>query len=374
MLFKDIIGQDELKQRLIQTVIDKRISHAQLFVGAEGSGNLALALAYAQYICCEDKQDDDSCGQCKSCVKFQKLIHPDLHFAFPINTTAKKPVVSDNFIAQWREMVVKFPYFSERSWYEFIEIENKQGNIGKLEAEAIMQKMNFKPFEAEYKFMLIWLPERMNTTAANKLLKLIEEPPANTVFLLVSKNIDQIIKTILSRTQLVRVPPIDEQSMSKMLADKYNLSPHETQVLTRLSAGDVLNAIKIHDRHETEQDFFEKFKDLARFAYQQNFVEILNWAEEMAQLGRERQKGFLYFSQQMIRENFIMNRQMENIVYATESEKDFVKQFSRFITPNNVESIYSAINLAMAHIEQNGNQKIIFSDLAIILSQLLRKV
>jgi DNA polymerase-3 subunit delta' len=375
MLFKDIIGQDELKRQLIQTVNDKRISHAQLFVGTEGSGNLALALAYAQYICCEDKQNDDSCGRCKACMKFQKLVHPDLHFAFPVNTTSKfkKDVVSDNFIAQWRELVVKFPYFSERSWYEFIGIENKQGNIGKLEAEAIQQKMNFKPFEADYKFMLIWLPERMNTTAANKLLKLIEEPPANTVFMLVSKNIDQIIKTILSRTQLIRVPPVDEQSMNKMIVGKYNLSSHETQVLTRLSAGDVLSAIKIHDRHEVEQDFFEKFKDLMRFAYQQNFVEMLDWAEEMAQLGREQQKSFLYFLQQMIRENFILNRQMETIVYATEVEKEFAKQFSKFITPSNVESIYSAINLAMAHIEQNGNQKIIFSDLAIILAQLLRR-
>ncbi|MDR3285896.1 MAG: DNA polymerase III subunit delta [Prevotellaceae bacterium] len=376
MLFKEIIGQHELKRQLIQTVSDKRISHAQLFVGAEGSGNLALAIAYAQYICCHDKQADDSCGHCKSCIKFQKLVHPDMHFVFPVNTTSKvkKDAISDNFISQWREMVIRFPYFGERTWYEFVGIENKQGNIGKLDAEAIQQKMNFKPYEADYKFMLIWMPERMNTTAANKLLKLIEEPPPNTLFLLVSKNIEQIIKTILSRTHLIRIPPVDEQSIQQMLTDKYDLSPNETQVLTRLATGDVLKAIKIHDRHEAEQDFFDKFKLMMRFAYEQNFPDLLDWAEEMAQLGREQQKSFLYYSQQMIRENFILNRQMQNIVYSIDKEKDFSQKFSRFITPNNVEKIYSAINLALLHIEHNGNQKIIFSDLGIIFTQLLRKL
>ncbi|MDR0420875.1 MAG: DNA polymerase III subunit delta [Prevotellaceae bacterium] len=374
MLFKEITGQYELKQQLIQTVKDKRISHAQLFVGTEGSGNLALAIAYAQYISCQNKQDDDSCGCCKSCIKFQKLVHPDLHFAFPVNTTSKvkKDATSDHFITEWRKLIIDFPYFSEFMWYEYIGIE-KQGHIDKSDAEIIQQKMNFKPFEADYKFMIMWLPERMNTTAANKLLKLIEEPPENTLFLLVSKNIDQIIKTILSRTQLIRVPPVDEESMQKMLAAKYDLSPNETQVLTRLSAGDVLKAIKIYSRHETEQDFLDNFKSMMRFAYEYKFVELLDWAEEMAQLGREQQKSFLYFSQQMIRDNFIMNLKMQNIVYATEKEKDFFLKFSQFITPQNIESIYSAVNLALSHIEHNGNQKIIFSDLAIKLTQLIRK-
>jgi DNA polymerase-3 subunit delta' len=378
MLFKEIIGQHELIQQLIQTVKDKRISHAQLFFGDEGSGNLALAIAYAQYISCLSKQEDDSCGQCKSCIKFQKLVHPDMHFAFPVNTKNSKQkredITSDSFISQWRTLVNDFPYFSESAWYEYIGIEKKQGNINKSDAESIQQKMNFKPFESDYKFMLIWLPERMNTTAANKLLKLIEEPPANTLFLLVSKNIDQIIKTILSRTQLIRVPPVDEQSMQDMLDRKYDLSPNEAKVLTRLATGDVLKAIKIHDRHEAEQDFFDNFKQLMRFAYEQRFVDLLNWAEEMAQLGREQQKSFLYFLQQMIRENFIMNMQIHDIVYITDKEKDFSKNFSKFITFKNIESIYYTINLAMAHIEQNGNQKIIFSDLAIKFTQLLRKI
>ncbi|MDR2065573.1 MAG: DNA polymerase III subunit delta [Prevotellaceae bacterium] len=375
MLFKEITGQYELKRQLIQAIKDKRISHAQLFVGSEGSGNLALAIACAQYICCQNKQDDDSCGHCKSCIKFQKLVHPDLHFAFPVNTTnkVKKDATSDSFISEWRKLLTGFPYFSERTWYEYLGIENKQGNIGKLDAEAIQQKMIFKPFEAECKFMIIWLPERMNATAANKLLKLIEEPPANTLFFLVSKNIDQIIKTILSRTQLIRVPPVDEQSMKKMLAGKYDLSPNETQVLTRLSAGDVLKAIKIYERHEAEQDFLDSFKLMMRFAYEQRFVELLDLAEEMVKLGREQQKSFLYFCQQMIRENFIMNLQMQNIVYSTDKEKDFSQKFSKFITSKNVESIYSALNLAASHIEHNGNQKIILSDLTIKFTQLIRK-
>ena len=375
MLFKEITGQQSLKQQLIHTVREKRISHAQLFLGTEGSGNLALAIAYAQYICCTDKQDNDSCGQCKSCIKFQRLVHPDMHFAFPVNTTSrvKKDAVSDNFITQWREMVINFPYFDEQSWYEFIGIENKQGNIGKLDAEVIQQKLSFKPYEANYKFMLIWLPERMNTTAANKLLKLIEEPPPNTLFLLVSKNIDQIIKTILSRTQLIRVLPVDEQSMRKMLDEKYNLTENENRLITRLASGNVIKAIKTHEKHEAEHGFFESFKTLMQLAYKTDFLQLLDWSEEMAQLGREQQKSFLYFVQQMIRENFILNRQMTSIVYATDTEKNFAQNFSKLITPNNVEKIYSAVNLAIAHIEQNGNQKIIFSDLSIILTQLLRK-
>ena len=375
MLFNEIIGQHVLKQQLIQTVKDKRISHAQLFLGSEGSGNLALAIAYAQYICCLDKRDDDSCGHCKSCIKFQKLVHPDMHFVFPVNTTnkVKKDATSDNFILQWREIVTHFPYFDEQTWYEFIGIENKQGNIGKSDAEIIQQKMSFKPFEANYKFMLIWLPERMNTIAANKLLKLIEEPPANTLFLLVSKNIDQIIQTILSRTQLIRVPPVDEQAIRKMLDERYNLSESESAAITRLAAGNVMKAVNIQEKHEAEQEFFENFRTLMQFACKADFVKLLDWSEEMAQLGREQQKSFLHFLQQMLRENFILNRQMSNIVYATDIEKNFAQQFSKFITPNNVEKMYSAINLAIAHIEQNGNQKIIFSDLSIILAQLLRK-
>ncbi|MDR2125895.1 MAG: DNA polymerase III subunit delta [Prevotellaceae bacterium] len=378
MLFKEITGQYELKRQLIQTVTDKRISHAQLFVGSEGSGNLALAIAYAQYICCQNKQDGDSCGHCKSCIKFQKLVHPDLHFAFPVNTIKnskqkRDEITSDSFIAEWRKLLTGFPYLSEQNWYEYLGIENKQGNIGKSDAEAIQQKMIFKPFEAEYKFMIIWLPERMNTTAANKLLKLIEEPPANTLFLLASKNIDQIIKTILSRTQLIRVPSVDTQSMQKMLAEKYDLSPNETQVLTRLAAGDVLAAIKIYERHEAEQDFFDNFKLMMRFAYAQKFVELLNWVEEIVKLGREQQKSFLHFCQQMIRETFIMNMQIQNISYLTDREQDFAQKLSQFITPKNVESIYAALNLAASHIEHNGNQKIIFSDLAIKFAELLIK-
>jgi DNA polymerase-3 subunit delta' len=376
MLFKKITGQYELKRQLIQTVIDKRISHAQIFIGSEGSGNLALAIAYAQYICCSDRQDDDSCGHCKSCIKFQKLVHPDLHFAFPVNKPKnfqQKEATSDTFISEWRKTVTDFPYFSEQTWYKRINIENKQGIINKHDADAILQKMIFKPFEASHKFMIIWLPERMNDTAANKLLKLIEEPPPNTVFLLVSKNTDQIMKTILSRTQPIKVPPVDEQSMKKMLSEKYDLSPNETQVLTRLSAGDVLKAIKIHDRHEAEQDFLDNFKLMMRFAYEQRFVELLEWAEETVKMGREQQKSFLYFCQQMIRENFIMNLQLQNIVYSTDKEKEFSQKFSKFITPKNIESVYSTVNLAASHIEHNGNQKIIFSDMALKFALLIRK-
>ena len=375
MQFKDIIGHNKLKQRLMQSVGEGRVSHAQLFLGASGYGSLPLALAYAQYICCQNRQAEDSCGTCPSCHKFGKLIHPDLHFAYPVNTSQKvtKDPVSDSYIAQWREQVIDNPYFSEQDWYEAIGIENKQGNIGKAEAELILQKMNFKPYESDYKIMLIWLPERMNTVAANKLLKLVEEPPQNTIFLMVSNNSDLIIKTILSRTQLVKIPPIEEETLSKYLAKEFDLSENESRVLARLSAGNYIEAKRIVDQQDEENDYLESFITLMRKAYGNDILGLLAWVDDIARLGREQQKTFLTYCLKMIRENFILNLSID-AVYITGTEREFSENFSQFITKENTLTIYEELNLAIAHIGQNGNAKIIFTDLALKISRLLRNV
>ncbi len=373
MQFKDVIGHSDLKKRLIQSVNEGRISHAQLFLGASGYGGLSLSLAYAQYVCCQNRQEDDSCGTCPSCHKFGKLIHPDLHFAFPVNTSQKisKDPVSDSYISQWREQVTESPYFSEQDWYEFIGIENKQGNISKAEAELILQKMSFKPYESDYKIMFIWLPERMNATAANKLLKLVEEPPLNTIFLMVSNNADLIIKTILSRTQLIKIPPIEESVLAEKLAEEYSLSEHESKVLSRLAAGNYIEASRIIRQQDEENDYLDNFANLMRRAYANDLLGLLSWVDDTARLGREQQKSFLAYCQKMIRENFILNLKVD-AVYITGAEREFSEKFAQFITKDNAFDIYKELNLAIAHIGQNGNAKIIFTDLALKVSRLLR--
>lgn len=373
MQFKDVVGQDDLKKRLLKSVKDERISHAQLFLGTSGYGGLPLAIAYAQYICCEDRRDDDSCGVCRSCHKFGKLVHPDLHFAFPVNTSQQvsKDPVSDSYLTQWRALVTENPYFGEQDWYAAIGIENKQGNIGKNEAELILHKMNFKPYESAYKIMLIWLPERMNATVANKLLKLVEEPPQNTVFLLISDNADLLIKTILSRTQLIKLPPINEVTLADELTKEYLLSEHEAKVLAHLSAGNLIEARRIVQQKEEQNDFFDYFTTLMRKAYARDILGMLSWVDDMASLGREQQKSFLAYTVRMVRENLILNLKVD-AVYITGEEKAFSENFSKFITKQNVPAIYSELNSAIGHIGQNGNAKIVFTDLALTLSKLLR--
>ncbi len=373
MQFKEIVGHSELKKRLIQSVKDGRISHAQLFLGQSGYGGLPLAIAYAQYICCENRQDEDSCGTCRSCHKFSKLIHPDLHFAFPVNTSQSisKDAVSDSYIAQWREQMANSPYFDEQQWYEVIGIENKQGIIGKSEAELILHKMSFKPYEAEYKLMVVWLPERMNPAAANKLLKLIEEPPKNTIFLMVSNNADAIIKTILSRTQLIKIPPIEEAVLANELSLRYSLSEHQASVLARLAAGNLLEAQRTVQQKDEQNDFLDYFANIMRRAYAGDTLAMLAWVDDIASLGREQQKSFLAYCLRMIRENFMLNLSV-NAIYITGDEKEFSQKFSQFIGKQNVYDIYSELNLAIAHIGQNGNSKIIFTDLALKLARLLK--
>ena len=373
MQFKDVIGHSSLKKQLVQSVNEGRISHAQLFLGTSGYGGLALALAYAQYICCRNRQEYDSCAACPSCHKFGKLIHPDLHFAFPVNTSQKvsKDPVSDSYIAQWREQLTESAYFLEQDWYQTIGIENKQGNISKSEAEQILQKLSFKPYESDYKIMLIWLPERMNTTAANKLLKLIEEPPPNTIFLMVSNNADLIIKTILSRTQLIKIPPIEEDVLAERLAGEFNLSENESRVLARLSAGNYIEACRIVQQQDEENDYLEGFTTLMRRAFAGDILGLFSWVDDMARLGREQQKSFLAYCQKMVRENFMLNLKVD-AVYITGAEREFSEKFAQFVTKSNIFDIYKELNLAIAHIGQNGNAKIIFTDLALKISRLLK--
>ncbi|MDD4970440.1 MAG: DNA polymerase III subunit [Paludibacter sp.] len=385
MLFSEIIGQQEIKKRFIRTVTEQRIPHAQLLRGPEGVGKLALAIAYAQYICCENRSETDSCGVCISCVKYKKLAHPDLHFVFPVIKPANKTsVVCDDFIADFRSMVLNDLYFSVNDWFAKISGDAKQGMIYGNESEEIIRKLSLKTYESEYKVMIIWLPEKMNITCANKLLKILEEPPEKTVFLMVSNEPDQIITTILSRTQHIHIPRLGEKEIIKALLnnDKLEIEDEDADYAAHIANGSYLNAIAVLNEGDENKQNFERFIMIMRLAWQvgnkkdhASLKTLKKWSDDMAaaSMGRERQKNFLSYAQRMTRENFIRNLQQPELNYLTSMEADFSQRFSPFINERNVEDIMTEFALAERHVEQNVNAKMVFFDLTLKIIMLLKK-
>jgi len=385
MLFSEIIGQQEIKKRFIRTVTEQRIPHAQLLRGPEGIGKLALAIAYAQYICCENRTETDSCGVCISCVKYKKLAHPDLHFVFPVIKPANKTsVVCDDFIADFRAMVLNDLYFSVNDWFAKISGDAKQGMIYGNESEEIIRKLSLKTYESEYKVMIIWLPEKMNITCANKLLKILEEPPEKTVFLMVSNEPDHIITTILSRTQHIHIPRLSEKEIIKALLnnDKLEIEDEDADYAAHIANGSYLNAIAVLNEGDENKQNFERFIMIMRLAWQvgnkkdhASLKTLKKWSDDMAaaSMGRERQKNFLSYAQRMTRENFIRNLQQPELNYLTSMEADFSQRFSPFINERNVEEIMTEFALAERHVEQNVNAKMVFFDLTLKIIMLLKK-
>lgn len=385
MQFSDITGQHEIKNRLIRSVHEQRIPHAQLFRGPEGIGKLALALAYAQFISCENRDETDSCGVCPSCVKYRKLAHPDLHLVFPVIKPPKSSsVVCDDFVTEFRAMIIENTYFSMQQWYARISEDQKQGLIYSNESEEILRKLNLKTYESDYKIMIIWLPEKMHVTCANKLLKILEEPPEKTVFLLVSNSPEEIIATILSRTQHINIPKLTEDDIVLTLLRDKNRSVSQLDAVNvaRLSCGSLLNAYSILSESDENKQNFDRFVKVMRMAWQvgnrQGYEALKNlkkWAEETAlsSVGRERQKKFLEYSQRMIRENFILNLHQPELNYLTSDEADFSGKFSPFINERNVEELMSEFALAERHIDQNVNAKMVFFDLVLKIIVLLKK-
>ena len=373
MQFKDIIGQEATKSRFIQTVNENRVSHAQLIVGEKGVGKLAMAIAYAQYVSCQNKQAKDSCGVCPSCKKYQKLVHPDLHFVFPVvKGKGFTNPVSDNFIESWRKQVIGNPYFDLNDWYAGLGVENAQGMIYSNESSEIIKKLSLKTYESDYKIMIIWLPEKMHATCANKLLKLIEEPPVKTLFFLVSEEPNRIIQTILSRAQVTKIPRIEKEALSLALKSEYNLSDTELNNLVRLSEGSYRKA-RILIKNSDENAFnFDRFVSIMRICYARNVLELMTWSEEISAIGRERQKSFLQYCLRMIRENFILNLKRDEMVFLNGDEMNFSQRFSPFINEDNVWAIADELTKAYNDIERNGNAKIIFLDLSLRWIKLLR--
>lgn len=380
MKFEDITGQSRLKKMLVRGVDEGRISHAQLFVGDCGSGALPMALAYAQYLNCTSRVDGDSCGVCSSCRKIAELVHPDLHFVFPVNSPkgssgSTKPT-SDYFLPQWRETVLaNNGYFDEPTWYSSINIDNQQGIITKAEADEIIRKLSFKSFEAKYKIMMIWLPERMRMEAANSLLKILEEPWDRTIFLLVSESPTRLLPTIISRTQEVAVPRIDTEHIECYLIERHGLDTERASNIARLSGGDLIEARRLVNGEESgvARDNFEYFVQLMRLSYNDRHMELLEWAENVADLGREQQKRLLQNSVRLLRNSYMINAGMSEIAYLWGEELDFCKKFAPFIGNHNIERLVSEIELAIAQIAQNGNPKMIFSHFALTVSKQIIK-
>jgi DNA polymerase-3 subunit delta' len=375
MFFSDIIGQEKVKQRLITSVKEERISHAQLFAGPEGSGKLGLAIAYAQFISCRDRKEGESCGVCSSCRKYAKMIHPDLHFAFPIFKPkgSKKDAYCDDYIAPWREMLLKSHYFSLNQWINKINAENAQVTIYGHESEAILRKLNMKSSEAEYKVMIIWLPEKMNLTCANKLLKMIEEPPSKTLFLLVTEDEGGIIPTICSRTQIIRVPKIEDADIQKEMEKEGLYDAEAIAEMVHCANGNYLKATEYLQTDDDKIIYFETFQKIMRHAFKENIPELLGDAEDLTSLGRERQKDFILYSLRLIRESFMLNMGKPSLVYMTRMEKEWGLKFSPYINERNVIPINQVFEEGYRHIVMNGNAKIIFSDIFLKIAGLIKR-
>jgi len=374
MFFKEVIGQSATKQRLIQSVNEERVSHAQLFAGPPGTGKLALAIAYAQFVACTNRQVDDSCGECPSCKKYKKLIHPDLHFVFPVVKTPKfKEPVSDNFLEEWRLMIAQNPYFNIDQWFDMIGVENAQGLIYSHQSEEIIRKLNLKSYESEYKVMIIWLPEKMHVACANKLLKMIEEPPVKTLFVLITENEEDIISTIRSRCQLITIPPINSASLEKAIMALPDAEGCDIRNIVHLAKGNYGKALELLQPDEQTLFNLERFKELMRFSYGRKFGDLFKWADQVAGIGREKQKSLLNYFLIILRENFIYNLKNSDLTFMSDQEEDFSKRFSPFINERNIVELTEVFETAFAHVGMNGNPKIIFTDVAFKITKLIRK-
>jgi len=368
MQFSDIVGQQEVKEHLIQTVLENRVSHAQLFLGPEGNGSLALALAYAQFISCLDRQPQDSCGECASCRKYKKLIHPDLHFSYPFFAKHKEDTAL-KFLPEWRDAFLSNPYLGLDEWRSQLDAENKQANINIAECHQIISKLSLKPFEAEYKVLIMWLPEYLDKEG-NTLLKIIEEPPQKTLFLLVAQNQDQILNTILSRTQLVKIPRLQDEEITKFLVERKGMSEGKAAQIAYLSDGS-LQAAQSFMAGE-ENDNLKMFREWLQITYADAGAKIIEFTERAAKLGRENQKNFLRFGVNLIRESVLILSGAGSLVHLPQAELDFISKFSGAISLAKAEAITAELEKAHYHIERNANPKILFLDVSLQLVKILK--
>ncbi|WP_302236791.1 ATP-binding protein [uncultured Alistipes sp.] len=379
MRFADITGQDDLKRHLAQTVDAGRVSHAQLFTGASGFGTLALAVAYVQYLCCRHRRNGDSCGECPDCRQIEALAHPDLHLVFPVNKQGKKSgevIRSDEFLPQFRTLFAeRRGYFSPQEWYDRLDLgKTLKGMIAAREADEIIRKLSFKSFEADYKTMLVWLPETMNEEAANKILKILEEPWERTLFILVSEHPDRLLPTILSRTQEVCVPRIAPEVLEREAFARGVADPLQARNMARLADGDLLELghLVAGESDAQRKEHFDLFCSLMRLSYNDKHLELVTWAEDAAQLSREQQRGFLRDAARLLRESYMLHAGIREISYLWGEELAFCTKFAPFVGSQNIEPLIAEIESASAQIAQNGNPTIVFTHFALSVSKMIK--
>ncbi|MDR4988294.1 MAG: DNA polymerase III subunit delta [Bacteroidales bacterium] len=375
MMFRDVIGHDQLKKQLIANVKNNRISHAQLFLGHQGSGTLPVALAYARYIQCKNRGADDACGTCPSCLKINKYEHPDLHFIFPTapnkDTKDKEKVSSKMFLAQWRRQLMDSPYFNYLDWLGSLGIENKQAIINAEDCNDIIRTLGLKSYESPFKIVIIYMIDKLYYSAAPKLLKIVEEPPDNTLFLMISDNKDRIINTILSRTQILKFPLPDEELVKDALVEKYGLDATQAGQIAFLSDGVITDALKMAAHDGAHLADFDSFREWMRFCYTNDTGKILKWVEKTSQAGRERQKSFLQYGLKTFRLCLLNNYAAGRLIRIKGEEGDFLARFSPFINPVNASSVVDAFETAILHLERNANPRILFADLSFGLHRLM---
>lgn len=381
MLFKDIVGHSHVKERLAAAVDVEKVSHAQLFTSAEGGGALPLAMAYAGYLMCRNRVAGDACGVCSECYRSSRMEHPDIHYIFPVNNSklasavgrvSDKPV-SDQFVARWRELMLRSGgYFTEQQWYEYIGIDNAQGNINKSEANELLRKMSFKSFEGGYKVVIIWLPERMHEAAANTLLKLVEEPPEKTLFLFVSEEPDKIIATIRSRTQLVSLAALDDLTISSRLATEFSLSESEAVRVAHSAQGSWGRAVALVSTDAVNStEHFELFVELMRLCYMSKFIDLFDWAERISAIGREPQKLFCENSMELLRECYMLSVGVAEVTYIEPSQETFCRKFSPYVNHASIEPLIAEFELLLRQLRQNGNAKILFTHFSLTICKII---
>lgn len=382
MKFSEVIGQEEVWNRLMQMAEEERVPHALLFCGPKGCGKMAVALAFACYLMGEREQMEDNgnltaeqrCNQ----TMLSKWEHPDLHFTYPTIKSAKMSSehqpVSDDYAKEWRELLSKGPYFQINDWTKMMDDSNKQAIITGAESDDLSRKLNFKSVMGGAKVSLIWLPERMNLTSANKILKLLEEPPSNTFFIMVSEEPELLLETIRSRTQRIDFKKIEDDKVEEALIKRRGLEANVAHRIARIAHGNWEAALEELDAGNENRQYLDMFIMLMRLAYMRNIHDLKKWSEVIATFGREKQKRMLDYFTHMLRESFMYNFQDQKLIYMTQDEEDFAKNFARFINEANIIDIFNLFDESKKFISQNANAKIIFFDMALkIIVLLIRK-
>lgn len=375
MQFKDIIGQEAVKEKLRLSVQDNRVPHAQLFLGPEGNGKLPLALAYAQYILCPHRTATDSCGVCPSCQKIGKLTHPDLHFVVPTTTTksVKSNPESDLFMNEWRDYVLQQEgYVDTSSWYEFLEVENKQGYISVRDAASLLRKLSFKAYEGEYKIAIIWMAEKLRDDTANKLLKLLEEPPEKTLFILIAEDQEELLATIRSRTSLVKVPRIEQNALLTALVQRLGCSNQEAKDAAVVAEGNWIKACQNVKDAEDQKYYFRTFQQWMRLCFKAAISELIDFSNNIKSIGRERQKQLLEYGLGIVRNSLLFNNSLAELVMLPEEEKKFNAGFAPFVNKANLIQIADLLEEASRQIERNGYAPLVFLDCSFKMAKLLR--